>query len=62
MAIISSSENSFWGIATAYAQSPTATLGGTIVDETDAVVPDVKITVFNLATALQRRATTDENG
>ena len=42
----------------ARAQSPAATLGGTVLDENGAVVPSVEITVLNLSTAVQRHALT----
>ncbi len=44
------------------AQSPSATLGGTVLDENGAVVPVVEITVLNLSIAVQRHATTDGEG
>src|SRR5262245_59814879 len=44
------------------AQSATATLGGTILDETGAVIPGANITLLNLSTALQRHSTTDGSG
>ncbi|HVF56828.1 MAG TPA: TonB-dependent receptor [Pyrinomonadaceae bacterium] len=46
----------------ARAQSPTATLAGTVSDEAGAVVPSVSITMLNLSTALQRHATTSDEG
>ena len=46
----------------AYAQSSTATLSGTVLDEAGAAVPAVKITILNLSTALQRHATTNDDG
>src|ERR1043165_8017559 len=48
--------------AAARAQSPAATLAGTVIDERGAVVPSVEITVLNLSTAVQRHATTDGEG
>ena len=45
-----------------YAQSASATLSGTVSDETGAVIPSVNITVFNLSTALHRHAATDDRG
>ncbi|HEX7316606.1 MAG TPA: carboxypeptidase regulatory-like domain-containing protein [Pyrinomonadaceae bacterium] len=44
------------------AQSPAATLGGTVLDENGAVVPAVEITVLNLSTAVQRHAVTGGEG
>ncbi|HKR02591.1 MAG TPA: carboxypeptidase regulatory-like domain-containing protein, partial [Pyrinomonadaceae bacterium] len=46
----------------ARAQSATATLSGTVMDEAGAVIPAVQITLLNLDTALQRHAVTDDNG
>jgi hypothetical protein len=46
----------------ARAQSPAATLGGTVLDENGAVVPAVEITVLNLSTAVQRHAVTGGEG
>ena len=48
--------------AAARAQSPAATLGGTVLDESGAVVPAVEITALNLSTAVQRHATTGGGG
>ena len=48
--------------AAARAQSPAATLGGTVLDENGAVVPSVEITVLNLSTAVQRHAATGGEG
>jgi len=45
-----------------YAQSASATLSGRVSDEAGAVIPSVNITVFNLSTALQRHAATDDRG
>src|SRR5882724_4304009 len=47
---------------TARAQSVSATLSGTIVDQNGAVVPGVSVTVTNKATAAQRQGTTNEDG
>jgi hypothetical protein len=44
------------------AQTTTATLSGTVVDEAGAVVPDVKITVLNTATAARRDVSTNPQG
>ena len=46
----------------ARAQSPTATLSGTVSDEAGAFVPGVRLTLLNLNTAVERHATTDEEG
>ena len=45
-----------------YAQSSTASLNGTAVDESGAVVPGVEVTVINTGTGLLRRATTGPQG
>src|SRR6267142_1663500 len=50
------------GILNAAAQSATATLSGTVIDETGAFIPAVNITLLNLSTALQRHAATDYDG
>lgn len=47
---------------TANAQSATATLAGTVLDEMEAVVPAVNITMLNRNTALQRQASTNDDG
>ncbi len=44
------------------AQSGTATLSGTVEDENGAVIPGAAITVLNPSTALQRQATTNDQG
>jgi hypothetical protein len=49
-------------VSAARAQSPAATLGGTVLDENGAVVPAVEITVLNLSTAVQRHAATGGEG
>ena len=46
----------------ARAQSASATLTGTVLDEAGAVVPGVRVTLLNQATALQRHATTNDEG
>ena len=45
-----------------FAQSPAATLSGTVVDDAGASIPGVKLTLLNLSTALQRHDITDEEG
>jgi carboxypeptidase family protein/TonB-dependent receptor-like protein len=45
-----------------HAQATTATLGGTVVDESDAIVPETYITVVNLATGLRRTTTAGAQG
>jgi hypothetical protein len=44
------------------AQSTTATLSGIVVDESDAVIPDVKITLLNAATSAKREVSTNNEG
>src|SRR5260370_20128254 len=46
----------------ALAQSSTATLSGSIVDQNNAVVPGVTVTVENTNTGLKRQATTSDQG
>lgn len=48
--------------APAYSQTAMASLSGTVVDETRAVVPSVRITVINNRTSFQRQATTNDEG
>jgi hypothetical protein len=45
-----------------HAQAASATVGGTVLDESSAVVPDAQITVVNLDTELRRATTTDARG
>jgi len=44
------------------AQSPTATLTGTVTDQNDAVIPGVNIAVISIAQGFQRSAVTDGDG
>ncbi|HEY6246337.1 MAG TPA: carboxypeptidase regulatory-like domain-containing protein [Pyrinomonadaceae bacterium] len=44
------------------AQTPTATLSGTITDQNGSVLPGVKISVINLAQGFQRETVADEQG
>ena len=46
----------------AYAQTPTATLSGTVMDEQGAVVPGAKVTLENPRTGLRREAVTSSAG
>jgi hypothetical protein len=48
--------------SSATAQSTSATLNGTVVDPSGAVVPNVKITAINAATSLKRDVTTNGEG
>src|SRR5262245_16706020 len=43
-------------------QSSTASITGTVVDDTGAIVPDVAVTVVNLGTGLQRQTTAGKDG
>src|SRR5690348_11143842 len=45
-----------------YAQSASATLSGTVVDQNGAVVPAVNITVINIGQGFQRTTTTSNDG
>jgi hypothetical protein len=47
---------------TAWAQSATASLSGTVTDERGAVIPGAGVTIINPATNFQKTATTDESG
>ena len=51
-----------WPMPTASAQSPTATLSGTVVDAAGAVVTDVNIEVTNIDTSLRKETTTNKAG
>lgn len=50
------------GMLTARAQSATASLSGTVLDENGAVVSDVNITIISTDTGLQRRSMTNRGG
>lgn len=52
----------FRPVAAACAQSATATLSGTVEDETGAVVPGANIAVTNVATVLKRETRTSDQG
>ncbi|HLA09500.1 MAG TPA: TonB-dependent receptor [Pyrinomonadaceae bacterium] len=54
--------SAFCILPSAFGQSATATLSGTVTDQNDAVVPGIAITVLNLSTALRRQAMTSEQG
>ena len=51
-----------WFLPPVLSQSPTATLSGTVEDQSGAVVPGASITVMNAATSLERQATTNDQG
>ena len=44
------------------AQSATATLSGTVIDENGALIPAVNVVVINIAQGFQRSTTTNESG
>ena len=50
------------GLFIVHAQSGTASLSVSVMDERAAVIPGVNISLLNLDTALQRHATTDDQG
>ena len=45
-----------------FGQVPTGSLGGTVLDESEAVIPDAKVTVTNQDTAFQRLVTSGKDG
>jgi hypothetical protein len=45
-----------------FAQSTSATLDGMVVDQSGAVVPDTRVSLFNPATGLRRQVTTNKDG
>ncbi len=45
-----------------FGQVPTGSLGGTVLDETEAVIPDAKVTVINQDTAFQRSVSSGKDG
>src|SRR5258705_9349495 len=49
-------------VVTVHAQSATATLSGTVVDENGAVVPNVNIAVISLVQGFQRSTATNSEG
>ena len=49
-------------ISGAAAQTTTASLGGTVVDETQAVLPGVELTITNMDTGATRAALSDDRG
>src|SRR5947207_12163004 len=51
-----------YGLTVVHAQSGTASLSVSVMDERAAVIPGVNISLLNLGTALQRHATTDDQG
>jgi hypothetical protein len=61
-AFVLATQNAEIGILHARAQSATATLSGTVIDESGAFISSVNVTLLNLGTALQRHATTDGQG
>src|SRR5215813_14253246 len=51
-----------WASPYRYAQSATATLGGTVEDENGSVISNVEIIVLNPSTAHQRKVITNSEG
>src|SRR5678816_1930613 len=51
-----------WLLPPVLSQSPTATLSGTVEDESGAIVPGASVTVLNAATSQERQATTNDQG
>ncbi len=49
-------------LVAAHAQSPTATLSGVVRDQAGATIPNVSISVINVAQGFQRSATTNNEG
>src|SRR6266498_301920 len=49
-------------LLTAFGQSATATLSGTVVDQNGAAIPAANVTVKNIGTALLRQTTTNDQG
>jgi hypothetical protein len=49
-------------LSTAFGQTASATLSGTVQDQNGAVVPGAAVTIENPATGLKRQATTNEQG
>jgi hypothetical protein len=47
---------------TSYSQTATATLSGTVIDESDAVVPNVTLRLLNVETAVSRLSTANADG
>ena len=54
--------SAFCLLPSAFAQSATATLSGTVTDQNGAVVPGAAVTVLNTSTTLERHATTNDDG
>src|SRR5258708_8719602 len=52
----------FWLLPSAFCQTATATLSGTVEDQNGAVVPSTAVTILNVATAAERQATTNDQG
>src|SRR5216684_8209769 len=52
----------FYLLPSAFSQSATATLSGTVVDANGAVVPGAEVKIMNPSTGLQRQTTTNEQG
>src|SRR6266850_5310478 len=54
--------SAFCLLPTAFSQSASANLSGTVVDQNGAVVPGANVKVSNTATGLQREVTTNDQG
>jgi Carboxypeptidase regulatory-like domain/TonB dependent receptor len=52
----------FYAFSVASAQSTTATLSGTVIDESGGVLPKASVTIINTKTNAQRRLVTDGDG
>ncbi len=52
----------FYLLPSAFGQSATATLSGTVVDANGAVVPGAEVKIMNPSTGLQRQTTTNDQG
>src|ERR1700687_3155553 len=50
------------GMALAFAQAPSGSLGGTVLDESEAAIPDAKATEDNQDTAFERSVTSGKDG
>src|SRR6266496_2515128 len=54
--------SAFCLVPSAFSQSTTATLSGTVSDQNGAIVPGATVTALNTATTLERHATTNDEG
>ena len=51
-----------WVAGVAFAQRTTASIAGSIVDESDAAVPGAQVTIRNLVTGAERTVTSNDLG